>query len=431
MDIQKGSISKKAIPILLVIAFFFAVLEYIDPEDKGEIPQLLSPQAEAADTEKQQKPSPPDVTANAGHSISGTINEGESLYIILEKNGLDTTELAAIERSTDDIYDLGHLRPGYDYTLSYSSDKLGSFVCRIGQDETLSIARTEDGTFTCERTTIEYERRVAHVGGIIRDNLVNSMGSLVLALELSEIFAWDIDFTTDLRKGDTYRLVVEELWHNGEFRKHGRILAAEFSNNGVTHQAYFHEHKGKPGYYDPKGKSMRRAFLKAPLSYRRISSGYGNRRHPITKRYQTHKAVDYAAPRGTPVSAVGDGTVVHAGYKGPNGNLVIIRHPNGYKTYYLHLHKIARGVRRGRKVTQGQVIGTVGSTGRATGPHLDFRIKKGKRFINPLKLVIPKDPGLPASALDEYRTLRSRMEARLSSIPVEEIARLNGREPGI
>ncbi len=257
------------------------------------------------------------------------------------------------------------------------------------------------------------------------------MGSLVLALELSEIFAWDIDFTTDLRKGDTYRLVVEELWHNGEFRKHGRILAAEFSNNGVTHQAYFHEHKGKPGYYDPKGKSMRRAFLKAPLSYRRISSGYGNRRHPITKRYQTHKAVDYAAPRGTPVSAVGDGTVVHAGYKGPNGNLVIIRHPNGYKTYYLHLHKIARGVRRGRKVTQGQVIGTVGSTGRATGPHLDFRIKKGKRFINPLKLVIPKDPGLPASALDEYRTLRSRMEARLSSIPVEEIARLNGREPGI
>jgi murein DD-endopeptidase MepM/ murein hydrolase activator NlpD len=240
-----------------------------------------------------------------------------------------------------------------------------------------------------------------------------------VALELSEIFAWDIDFTTDIRNGDTYRAVVEDLWHDGKFVRHGRIMAAEFTNNGTTYEAYRFEENGRAGYYDAKGKSLRRAFLKAPLNYKRISSGYGIRRHPITKRVEMHRGIDYAAPLGTPVSAVGDGIVEYAGYKGLNGNIIIIRHPNGYRTYYLHLHKILKAVRRGRRVVQGQEIGTVGATGRATGPHLDFRIKKGRNFVNPLKIHIPKAAGVTRALRAEFNTLRVHMNAKLSATPVD------------
>jgi len=186
----------------------------------------------------------------------------------------------------------------------------------------------------------------------------------MLALQLSDIFAWDIDFTTDIRNSDSFKVIAEGLYLNGEFKKYGDILSAEFTNNGETYRAYRFELNGKIDYYDAEGKSMRRAFLKAPLSYRRISSGFSRSRfHPILRIYRPSHGVDFAAPTGTPVSVVGDGTVNFAGYKGGYGNIVIIRHPNGWKTYYAHLSRFGKGIRKAVKIKQGQIIGYVGSTG--------------------------------------------------------------------
>ncbi|NNG46563.1 MAG: peptidoglycan DD-metalloendopeptidase family protein, partial [Deltaproteobacteria bacterium] len=232
------------------------------------------------------------------------------------------------------------------------------------------------------------------------------------------IFSWDFDFTTALRKGDTFKVIVEELWLDGRFKRLGPILAAEFVNDGNTHRAFRYEGPdGRAGYYDEEGKSLQRSFLKAPLSYRRISSGFSySRRHPILKVRRHHLGVDYVAPRGTPVSALGNGTVRFAGYKGANGNLVILKHPKGFTTYYLHLHKIRKGIRRGVRVSQGDVIGYVGSTGQATGPHLCFRMKKGSRFVNPRRVNVPRRGGIPKQLLADYHKSQYALGLELTSI---------------
>jgi murein DD-endopeptidase MepM/ murein hydrolase activator NlpD len=239
----------------------------------------------------------------------------------------------------------------------------------------------------------------------------------MLALQLSDIFAWDIDFSTDLRNGDTFKIVVEGFYLDGEFKKYGDILSAEFFNNGEVYRAYRFEYNGGADYYDADGKSLRRSFLKAPLNFRRISSGFSKRRlHPILKIFRPHLGVDYAAPTGTPVSTVGDGTVIFAGYKGQNGKIVAIKHVNGYRTYYGHLSKIQRGIRRGTKVKQGQVIGYVGATGLATGPHLDYRIKVNNRFVNPLMLKLPRGRSVPRKLMAKFKNFKNEMDTQLASI---------------
>ena len=180
--------------------------------------------------------------------------------------------------------------------------------------------RYENG-FKAEKIEVEYEKRMGQIGGVLKDSLIASIGEgrerTSLALNISDIFAWDIDFTTDLRNGDTFKVMVEELYKDNEFKKYGNIVAVEFINNGKEYRAYRFEHNGKTGYYDDEGKALKRAFLKAPLSFRRISSGFSkNRLHPILKRYRPHHGIDYAAPQGTPVSTVGDGTVTFSGYQG-------------------------------------------------------------------------------------------------------------------
>ena len=268
---------------------------------------------------------------------------------------------------------------------------------------------------------MKYEKKILHIGGVIKDNLISSIGEsrdrVLLALELSDIFAWDIDFTVDLRNRDAFKIVVEGFYLDGEFKKYGDILSAEFVNNGETYCAYRFEHNGKAGYYDDEGKSLRKAFLKAPLSFRRISSGFSSGRfHPILKIYRPHHGLDYAAPAGTPVSTVGNGTVNFAGYKGQYGKLVVIRHSNGWKTYYGHLSRINRGIKRGLKVEQGQVIGYVGATGLATGPHLHYEIRIGNKSVNPLTVNLPRGNSIPRRFMAEFRAFKSRMDERLVSI---------------
>jgi murein DD-endopeptidase MepM/ murein hydrolase activator NlpD len=355
------------------------------------------------------------------HEITGNIKKGETLFDIFKRYKLDIVELFKLKEASADIHKLKDLYPGHPYKIIIDdSSQINEFVYWIDDDNILNITRTESG-FCAEKKAVEYEKKIEHIGGTINDNLILSMGegkeNLILALQLSDIFAWDIDFTTDLRNGDVYKIVVEGFYLNGEFKKYGNILSAEFINNSETFYAYRFENNNEIDYYDENGKSLRRSFLKAPLSFRRISSHFSKRRlHPILKIYRPHLGIDYAASVGTPVSTVGDGTVLFAGYKGQNGNMVIIKHFNGYRTYYGHLSKFKRGIKKGLKVKQGQIIGYVGATGLATGPHLDYRIKINNKFVNPLTLKLPRGKSVPKKLMAEFRNFRNEMDTRLASI---------------
>jgi murein DD-endopeptidase MepM/ murein hydrolase activator NlpD len=244
--------------------------------------------------------------------------------------------------------------------------------------------------------------------GAIDDNLISAVGDspehLRLAFRLAEIFESEIDFVTELRDGDQFMMLVEELWLHGVFKGYGNILVAEFMNDGRSFDAYRFLIDDRANYFDKGGQSLKKALLRAPLRFRYISSRFSHRRkHPILKIYRPHLGIDYAAPTGTPVSAAGSGWVKHAGWKGQYGKCIIIRHPNGYETYYGHLSKIKKGIRKGGKVTQGEIIGYVGSTGLSTGPHLDYRVKRFERFINPLKIDIPRNIPVPENMMVAYR----------------------------
>lgn len=365
--------------------------------------------------------SKPSVSREIYHEITGTIKRGETFFDIFKKYDLDLNELQALKKAALDVHRLRKLLPGQPYKITVDkNDRVSSFEYVINDEAVLSITRTESG-FSAEKRELEYERTVLNIGGVIKDNLISSIGdgkeNVILALQLSDIFAWDIDFSTDLRNRDTFKIVVEALYRNGKFKKYGEVISAEFINNGKTYHAYRFEVNGKSDYFDDQGKSLKKAFLKAPLSFRRISSTFSRARyHPVLKIYRPHHGLDYAAPSGTPVSSVSEGTVVFSGRKGQYGKFIIVRHRNGYKTCYGHLSRIARGIRRGTSVEQGEIIGYVGSTGLATGPHLHYEIRINDRPVNPLTVKLPDGDPIPKSLMAEFRKFRERMTARLALI---------------
>jgi len=374
-------------------------------------------------------------------AIHDTVRKGETLLAIFIKHGLDVKELLAMREVAAKIHPLRMVHPGQPYTVTVDGQsRVNSFVYWINRDSFLKIQKVATG-FQAEKSNLSYEIKLLTLSGTIEDNLISSIGEdrehLLLALQLSDVFAWDIDFAGDLQKSDSYRIIIEGFFYNGEFRKYGNIVAAEFTNNGELFKAYRFEHNGSADYYDEAGNARKKAFLKAPLNFRKISSHFSRGRfHPILKIRRPHQGVDYAAARGTPVSAVGDGTVMHAGRKGAYGNMVIIRHPNGWITCYGHLSRIASDVRAGRTVEQGQTIGQVGSTGLSTGPHLHYEVRINEKRVNPLALKIPKGWPVPRKELATFKTLRNRMDSYLSNIkvcdtPTKAPQKLTGLKKGI
>jgi len=353
--------------------------------------------------------------------ISDTIKKGQTLFDIFKRYHLDIGELLELRKASADVYRLRNLYPGQSYKILVDdNDRVNSFSYWIDDNSILNITRSDSG-FYAEKVPIAYEKRILYMDRTIEDNLISSAGEgkegLMLALNISDIFAWDIDFTSDLRNEDTFKVIVEGLYLDGEFKKYGDILCVEFMNNGKTYQAYRFEYEGKTEYYDSEGKTLRRAYLKAPLSFRRISSTFSNGRfHPILKRYRPHHGLDYAAPTGTPVSAIGSGTVVFSGIKGSYGKFVIIKHPNGYKSYYGHLSKIEKNIRVGVRAEQGQIIGYVGATGLATGPHLHYELRINDKPVNPLTGSLPRGKPIPSNMMTEFRQFRNEMDNQLASI---------------
>jgi murein DD-endopeptidase MepM/ murein hydrolase activator NlpD len=349
--------------------------------------------------------------------IIDTVKSGETLFDIFRKNGLAVTELFKMKEADASVHHLGAVQPGQPYRIILDDKGVRSLDYWIDDDFILKVDRSDDG-FCVKKSAIDYDRRTLVLEGTIEDNLIGAFRevpeNVMLALELSDIYSWDIDFSTDLRRGDTFRIVVEAYYLDGVFKKYGQVLAAQFTNNGHTYRVYRFESNGAAAYYDEDGRSLKKAFLKAPLSFRRISSGFTTRRlHPILKIFRPHHGLDYAAPTDTPVSAVGEGTVIFAGKKGQYGRLVIIRHPNGWETCYGHLSRIAKGVVRGRRIGQGEVIGSVGSSGLTTGPHLHYEDKINSKPVNPLKLNMPRGGSVTPSESAHFRQIVAGLDARM------------------
>ncbi len=262
--------------------------------------------------------------------------------------------------------------------------------------KTLSIQRNEDQTFSSKITNYRLQAFPVFREGVIESSLFEAAAKGNIAesviMDLAYIFGWDIDFSLDIRRGDRFGVVYNELYKDNVKICDGRILAAEFVNNGKLYKAvYYTDPQGNGDYFNDVGKSMRKAFLRSPVNFARISSRYNNKRwHPVLSKWRSHRGVDYAAARGTPVKAAGDGRIKFIGTKGGLGRAIIIQHGGRYTTVYGHLNSYARGIRRGKEVEQGQIIGYVGSSGLATGPHLHYEFRVNGVHRNPLTVSLPE-----------------------------------------
>jgi murein DD-endopeptidase MepM/ murein hydrolase activator NlpD len=356
-------------------------------------------------------------------TIAGIVQAKETMETIFSKHNLDKAQLNEIYNKSKGTYNLSKITVGsvYAFELDGYESTIQRMQYGIDDHSFLHVMRRPDG-FSAEKVTLPVNKRsgIFHIN--IENNLISSMPGthkeyLELALELSDIYAWDIDFSNDIRKGDTVKIIVEEQWVGAVFRGYGNILAAEFINNGKSHLAYRFEHDGYVDYFDDKGRSLKKTLLRSPLKFKYVSSRFNRRRfHPLLRIYRPHLGVDYAAPTGTPVSAAGSGTIMFAGRKGQNGRMVKIKHPGGYVTYYGHLSRIPRKILKGSKVSQGDIIGYVGSTGLSTGPHLDYRIKHNGRFVNPLNIRLPRGRSISKNVMAEFRRVVDAFNTKLASI---------------
>ena len=363
--------------------------------------------------------------------IQGRITKNMTLGHMLTSNSFPHETINELVSASKPVYDLRKLRIGNRFELERHADgTLYAFRYNVDSEKYLEIFRVENG-FQAQLLPFEYENRVHRVLGTINSSLFNTIAQLEeadqLALDMAEIFSWDIDFNTEIQKGDRFSLVVKKLYLEGDFVKYGNILAVLFSNAGKVYSGYYFEDpEGDSGYFDDNGQSLKRDFLKSPVKFSRISSRFSRRRfHPILKRRLPHLGVDYAAPRGTPVVAAGSGRIQFKGWKGGFGKFVEIRHSNGFTTMYAHLSRFARGLRRGIRVTQGQVIGYVGSTGLSTGPHLDYRVKRNGMFVNPLTLKIKPSKPLKLEYREAFQEVKTRWKNELRAIrsPYEYLQR--------
>ena len=334
------------------------------------------------------------------------VKRNEFLADILLRNGVDYTVIDYIARYTKDTFDVRHIKYGNTYHIFYTTDSI-SRALYFAYDITPSsyvLYHLTDSVYAV-RGKKEVVTRIETTKGNIQTSLWNALVEYQadpnLANELSEIYAWTIDFF-GLQKGDSYKALYETFYVDDQYTGLGKVLAASFNHGGEDLFAFYFEQNGKGDYFDTAGNSLQRTFLKAPLRYSRISSGFSNSRmHPVLKIRRPHHGVDYAAPAGTPVHTVGDGVVVKKGYqKNGGGNYIKIKHNGTYSTTYMHLKGFAKGIKVGQHVHQGDLIGFVGSTGLATGPHLDFRFYRNGKAINPLKVESP-----PSKPIEEgYRT---------------------------
>ena len=343
-----------------------------------------------------------------------TISAGQNFMAALQKFGLSAEEVAGASAAAQRAFNLRQLRAGNTITVGRSVEgALREIDYKIDADRMLKIVPEQRG-FTARISEIPSKTEIVAVTGRVDDSLFNAVEdageSAELALRLAQIFGYDLDFYTDPRQGDTFRIVLEKKKYlNGQTAGYGKIFAAEYENAGKKYQALlFQDPAGRAGYYAADGKSLQKAFLRSPLKFGApVTSHFSRSRfHPILKTYRPHMGTDYGAPVGTPVQTIGSGRVIFAGRKGGEGNMVQVAHFNGYETMYLHLSRMF--VRSGEHVEIGKTIGLVGSTGLATGPHLDFRILQRGQYKNFERLGLPPSDPVSKKNWPEFAAVREK-----------------------
>jgi murein DD-endopeptidase MepM/ murein hydrolase activator NlpD len=365
--------------------------------------------------------------------IESRVPRNATLDSILRQHQLSSDLVNAVVRSAKSVFNPRQLRADRPYRLVLSLDGfLREFEYEIDTDRFLRIINRDSGkpeALDAEVLPIEKDSSVVAIRGEIdaeHSSLIAAIDetgeNIQLAMALAEIFGGQVDFNSDLKQGDGFEVLFEKSTRDGEFAGYGNILGATFVADGKEHQAFrwIDPETGKAAYYDEEGRSLKRFFLVSPLKFEpRITSNFSRRRlHPVDHVVRAHLGVDYAAPYGSAVVAVASGTVVSAAYAGAGGNQVHIRHDRGLETYYLHLSSFAPGIRPGARVEQNQVIGRVGATGSATGPHLDFRLRKDGAFVDPVSERRRQPPGEPIAAARraEFLTSRDSMLGRIAAL---------------
>ena len=365
--------------------------------------------------------------ASKAPQFAGIVSRDMSFFDLMVKCGLDAPSIKLIEKAARNVYDFRRIYPGQHYEVYAAEDgTIESMQFSVGDTSYIDI-NLKDGDISAEKKDYEFSTRLKTVSGTISNSLYLTCKEQGIPLEVADqlangIFAWEIDFHHEIQRGDYFKVIYEERTRFDGMKKIGRIVAAEFVNQGKGYYAFiFKNEDGRPDYYDENGKSLRKQLLRAPLPVARITSNFSARRwHPVLHHYAPHLGVDFAAPVGTPVMATGEGSVLETGRNHANGKYIKLRHSNDYKTYYLHLSRFAKGVAPGARVRQGQVIGYVGMTGYATGPHLDYRVMKGNAFVNPRKISLPPAKPVTGANMASFIDIRDRHLARLSSVRVDE-----------
>lgn len=363
---------------------------------------------------------------------AGKIKSGDFFGELMLRRGVSNNILQALLEASKEVFDIRMIKVGNGYEFYYRNEA----------DDTLESGRAGDSAplyFVYEKDALSHvifglgdsvyvnvvdkqiERIKKYAAVTVNSSLWNDVSdagaSPLLALKLSDIYAWTIDFFS-LQKGDSFKVVYEEISYDGEFIDIGDVWYSEFTHNGRTFTSVrFQDGEKSNIYWNEEGESLRKAFLKAPLSFKRISSKFTYRRkHPVYGVYRPHTGVDYAAPTGTPVMSIGDGVVISKGWGGGGGNTVKIRHNSVYTTAYLHLSRYAKGLKKGDRVKQGQVIGYVGSTGASTGPHLDFRVWKNGTPVDPLKLESPSVEPVSKENMEAFGVTRNALKWEMDSL---------------
>jgi len=358
--------------------------------------------------------------------VAITIGRNDTLDRIFRELQLRISDLAELRSLPDVRSNLDIIRPGDVIQLTHLNGELKSLTRQLNETATLSVTRAEQGfSANIVENPLETEQRL--LAGTVESSLYvavnDSGGTDRLAVSLADVFKYDIDFVNSVQAGDRFTVAHEQQWQDGEFVRDGDILAAEFINASRSYRAVrYVGPDGRADYYTPDGRPVRKAFLRYPVDYGRISSGYSlARRHPILNRVRAHRGIDFAAPAGTPIKAAGSGRVASRGVSGGYGNVIVLAHSNGVTTLYAHMSRYARGVAVGDHVAQGEVIGYVGMTGLATAPHVHYEYRVNGVHKNPARVTIAKADPIPSSLMADFRAQTAPLLARLDPPVVEPV----------
>lgn len=400
----------KILPALGVIMLFLVgFVINLQPKESADIQSVaMMPEIENA---------PPTPTIK---EVTYEIASGDTFKNILEAEaGIPHNEALDITEKVSEVYDITKIQAGSIMKFFFAKEAFAQTTYDIDNKTTLVIKRDGDDIKVSEEE-IEYEVRQNQVDATIDSSLYVTGTSEGMSgkaiIELANIFAWDIDFTTNIQKGDSFSVVYENRYRDGEFAGIGDILAARFTNEGEDFYAFMVENEGEKKYYNEEGFSKELALLKTPLNYSRVSSQFSfKRKNPVTGDVGSHRAVDLAAPQGTPIESVGDGTVEYADWNGGYGKYIKIRHGNGFVSAYAHLSSIDSKIKKGARVTQGQLIGRVGSTGRSTGPHLHYEVYENGNPVDPFNLDISPSEEISEELVSVFEAVKSKYKTKIES----------------